>query len=245
MSKKIKKKSKTKNQLAWEKEEKRVKAFIRRAKKRGYIFDSKAISDITKKPKRITQRALQQLRSETTPVRLYSRSEYVKVIDEENGTAITISGLEGRREERKRASERAIRTKAERGLISVGNFSVIETLKEILRELSGNRYVSGGKNINLDNIQDRLLTILENELEQYDFDSVEFKGYINHLQLDVETCRGNVLDIIFYDSTEEQVRESTDDIIQYLKWHSLTIAESIEISENDYYGLEDNTDWDY
>ncbi len=203
MSKKIKKKSKTKNQLAWEKEEKRVKAFIRRAKKRGYIFDSKAISDITKKPKRITQRALQQLRSETTPV------------------------------------------KAERGLISVGNFSVIETLKEILRELSGNRYVSGGKNISLDNIQDRLLTILENELELYDFDSVEFKGYINHLQLDVETCRGNVLDIIFYDSTEEQVRESTDDIIQYLKWHSLTVAESIEISENDYYGLEDNTDWDY
>ena len=32
MSKKIKKKSKTKNQLAWDKEEKRVKAFIRRAK---------------------------------------------------------------------------------------------------------------------------------------------------------------------------------------------------------------------
>lgn len=41
MSKKIKKSSKTKNQLAWEKEVKRAKALIRRAEKRGYIFDKK------------------------------------------------------------------------------------------------------------------------------------------------------------------------------------------------------------
>lgn len=246
MAKKIKKTSKTKNQLAWEKEVKRTKALIRRAEKRGYVFDKKAISAVTQKPKRISQKALANLRETTKAKNIYEYADYIKGVDAESGTVITVSGKEGRKIERQRAAQKGVITKAQNkvnGDFFVGDFKVIDTLKDIFGDLSGAKYLAKGYAISMDYIQDKLLAVLENELEKYDFDSQEYKQYINHLQYDVETCRGNVLDIIYEDSSIEQVNTSIDRIVFYLKWQSLTVAESKEISEIPsigYFGLEDD-----
>lgn len=245
MAKKIKKTSKTKNQLAWEKEVKRTKALIRRAEKRGYVFDKKAISEVTQKPKRISQKALANLRETTKAKNIYEYADYIKGVDAESGTVITVSGKEGRKIERQRAAQKGVITKAQNkvnGDFFVGGFKVIDTLKDIFGDLSGAKYLAKGYAISMDYIQDKLLAVLENELEKYDLDSQEYKQYINHLQYDVETCRGNVLDIIFEDSSMEQVNTSIDRIAFYLKWQPLTVAESKEIGEIPsigYFGLED------
>lgn len=246
MAKKIKKTSKTKNQLAWEKEVKRTKALIRRAEKRGYVFDKKAISAVTQKPKRISQKALANLRETTKAKNIYEYADYIKGVDAESGTVITVSGKEGRKIERQRAAQKGVITKAQNkvnGDFFVGDFKVIDTLKDIFGDLSGAKYLAKGYAISMDYIQDKLLAVLENELEKYDFDSQEYKQYINHLQYDVETCRGNVLDIIYEDSNIEQVNTSIDRIVFYLKWQPLTVAESKEIGEIPsigYFGLEDD-----
>lgn len=254
MSKKIKKSSKTKNQLAWEKEVKRTKALIQRAEKRGYIFDKKAISAVTQKPKRISQKALSTLRESTKATNIYAYAEYVKGVDMESGNAITVSGKEGRKIERSRAAKKGVLTRAQNESadaqapvlgtrVNVGDFSVIDTLKDIFADLSGGKYLRKTGIISLDYIQDKLLGILESELEKYDFDSAEFKEYINHLQFGVETCRGNVLDIIYEDSTIEAVNVSIDKIVYYLKWSPLTVSESKELGELPsigYFGLEDD-----
>lgn len=249
MAKKIKKTSKTKNQLAWEKEVKRTKALIRRAEKRGYVFDKKAISAVTQKPKRISQKALANLRETTRAKNIYGYADYIKGVDTESGTVITVSGKEGRKIERQRAAQKGIITKAQNkvnaGEIStfVGDFKVIDTLKDIFADLSGAKALAKGYMISMDYIQDKLLAILENELERYDFDSQEYKEYIKHLQNDVETCRGNVLDIIYEDSAIEQVNASIDRIAYYLKWQPLSVGEAKEIGEMPsigYFGLEDN-----
>lgn len=253
MSKKIKKTSKTKNQLAWEKEVKRTKALIRRAEKRGYVFDKKAISAVTQKPKRISQKALSNLRETTKAKNIYEYAAYIKGVDAESGTVIIVSGKEGRKIERQRAAQKGVITKAQNKVDKiheiptyVGNFKVIDTLKDIFADLSGAKALAKGYMISLDYIQDKLLTVLDNELEKYDFDSQEYKEYINHLQNDVETCRGNVLDIIYEDSTIEQVNASIDRIVYYLKWQPLSVSEAKEIGEMPsigYFGLEDDYFW--
>ena len=249
MAKKIKKTSKTKNQLAWEKEVKRTKALIRRAEKRGYVFDKKAISVVTQKPKRISQKALGNLRETTKAKNIYEYADYIKGVDTESGTVITVSGKEGRKIERQRAAQKGVITKAQNKVNTgqilnfVGDFKVIDTLKDIFGDLSGAKYLAKGYVISMDYIQDKLLTALENELEKYNFDSQEYKEYINHLQNAVENCRGNVLDIIYEDSAIEQVNTSIDRIVYYLKWQPLTVEEAKEIGEMapiGYFGLEDD-----
>lgn len=63
----------TQLQTDWAKEIARIKRFIKRAEKRGFSF---ADYKIPEKPKRITKQRLEELRAETTPVKMYKQSEY-------------------------------------------------------------------------------------------------------------------------------------------------------------------------
>lgn len=90
----------TNNQLLWRKEINRIKDFIRRATKRGYTFDY----EIPEMPDRVTQKKLEELRSETTPTKLYKRATY------QAGDTV-VSGYKGRELERKKSSKKAQKTK--------------------------------------------------------------------------------------------------------------------------------------
>lgn len=92
----------TANQREYAKQVKRIKQAIRRAEKRGYMFDENIIP---KTPKRITQKAIQALK-EITPNQLYKKAEYVDIT-----TGEIISGVEGRKLERQKATEKAKETR--------------------------------------------------------------------------------------------------------------------------------------
>lgn len=76
------KKKKTINQIAFEKQVKRIKAAIRRYEKKGYIFDKNAIENIIKRPNRITKKTIRDLK-DITPRRILKYSDVL--IDENTG----------------------------------------------------------------------------------------------------------------------------------------------------------------
>lgn len=74
-----KKAKKTPNQIAYDKEYKRIQQFVRRAEKRGYIFNFEVLPAV--KPKRITKQMIADLKYLTAD-RLYAKS---KTVDLETG----------------------------------------------------------------------------------------------------------------------------------------------------------------
>lgn len=63
-------------QREYSKELKRIKSFIKRAEKRGYIFNENVIP---KKPKKITQQSVDVLKK-LTPEKLYSKAKYASAL---------------------------------------------------------------------------------------------------------------------------------------------------------------------
>lgn len=98
-----KKKQLTEVQKEYNKQLRRIKQFIRRAEKRGYVF-SKDI--IPKKPKRVTKASVKKLQK-ITPKELYKKAQY-------GGSATygeIVTGEEGRKAERKASAEKGAKTK--------------------------------------------------------------------------------------------------------------------------------------
>ena len=120
------------NQIIWEKEINRIKRFIKRATKRGYKFDF----ELPDTPKRITQKMLKELRAETTPTKLYAQAEYSDLT-----TGEILTGKEGRKRERQKASKKGQQTKRlkqyrqqyqyEPQVVSTMYFNLRDFLKEI------------------------------------------------------------------------------------------------------------------
>ena len=99
-----KRKSKiTPNQRAYAKQVKRIKQFIRRAEKRGYLF---AENVLPQKPKRVTQASIRKL-AQLTPEKLYQKAVYG---GEASGGEI-IKGTEGIKLERKVRAQKAAQTR--------------------------------------------------------------------------------------------------------------------------------------
>lgn len=90
---------------AFAKELSRIRKFISRATKRGYSFEEVTLP---KTPKRVTQKAVERLKKQYTPEKLYTQAIY------KTPTGVQVSGLEGRKYERKTAAEKAAATRARR-----------------------------------------------------------------------------------------------------------------------------------
>lgn len=91
----------TPTQIAYNKQYNRIKNFIKRAEKRGYIFQKSALP---KKLKRPTSKSVEKLKS-ITPEKLYKKSSYIT----SRGTKV--KGTTGRELERSEASKRAAKTR--------------------------------------------------------------------------------------------------------------------------------------
>lgn len=85
-------------QKEYSKQVSRIKAFIRRAEKRGYRFEKDIIPA---KPKRITKASVRKLK-EIKPITLYKKSTYLS----ESGDII--SGVQGRKEERSISAKKGV-----------------------------------------------------------------------------------------------------------------------------------------
>lgn len=99
----------TKKQAEYEKELKRIKRFIKNAEKRGYFFGD----IIPKRPARITQKAIEDLKYLTTE-RLYAKGKYI-----DKTTGEVLSGTEGRKLERQKAYARGVAAKADRNRLPI------------------------------------------------------------------------------------------------------------------------------
>lgn len=100
-----KRRKQTPTQKAYQKERRRIQSFIRRAEKRGYIFDAGILPEI---PKKITAASVRRLKA-LTPKELYRKS---RVIIEE--TREIISGTKARNIERSFSAQKAAHTRRTR-----------------------------------------------------------------------------------------------------------------------------------
>lgn len=88
----------------YNKQVRRIKNFISRATKRGYRFESNIIPET---PKRVTKKQVERLK-EIKPITLYKKSTYLT----EEGKVV--SGVQGRKEERRIAANKGLETKRKR-----------------------------------------------------------------------------------------------------------------------------------
>ena len=93
---------KTLAEVEYNRELKRIKQFIRRASKRGFIWEDSVIPE---KPKKVTQKSVERLKK-LTPTVLYKKGGYV---DTETGELLP--GTTGRHIERKKSAQKAKQTR--------------------------------------------------------------------------------------------------------------------------------------
>ena len=90
---------KTQNQIAYDKEIRRINRFIKSAEARGFIFDKEAIQKmIPERGQRITQSKINTMKA-IKPEKLYSKATY-----RDPNTGVVMSGFKGREQERKQAA---------------------------------------------------------------------------------------------------------------------------------------------
>lgn len=100
-----KKRKQTETEKLYSKQLKRIKQFIRRAEKRGFIFKEDIIPQ---KPKKVTKASVRKL-EKLTPEKLYKKSLYV-----EESTGEIEEAQKRRKEERKQRARKAVKTRKER-----------------------------------------------------------------------------------------------------------------------------------
>lgn len=99
-----KRRTKSKAELQYNKELRRIKQFIRRAEKRGFRFEPSVIPE---KPKRITKSSVARLQK-ITPATLYKKSLALS----DSGKVVT--GTQKRKEERQKSARKGVETRRAR-----------------------------------------------------------------------------------------------------------------------------------
>lgn len=99
------KKKQTEAEKLYAKQLKRINQFIRRARKRGFVFEEDVIPQ---KPKKVTKASVRKL-EKLTPEKLYKKSLYL-----EESTGEIEEAQKRRKEERKQSAKKAAKTRKER-----------------------------------------------------------------------------------------------------------------------------------
>lgn len=100
-----KKRKQTEAEKLYSKQLKRIKQFIRRAEKRGFVFEEDIIPQ---KPKKVTKASVRKL-EKLTPEKLYKKSLYL-----EESTGEIEEAQKRRKEERKQSARKAVKTRKQR-----------------------------------------------------------------------------------------------------------------------------------
>lgn len=204
------KKKLTVNQQQWKKEVNRLKEFIKRAEKRGFTFED-VIPDT---PKRVTKTQLNLIKS-LTPNVLYSRAWYT---DPQTGQSMT--GTEGRRLERSRASQKAVKTKQAKYAPPNEDDTILRMVEDMIKAWAPYRNWSKYFfNIKSEDMN-RLATLLYDAISQYGR-----KEVARRLQAEADTVI-EICDRILYSSDIEKVDIDLTHFATILKGSPLTQEES-------------------
>ncbi len=208
----------TVNQQEWKKELRRLQQFIRKAKKRGYIFDEDVIPET---PKRITKKRLSEIKA-IKPDTLYSQAKFFNPV-----TGETVTGTEGRTFERKRSARKAQVTKARKAASSLPQEAdnVLRHIEQMIAEWqpmpNWSAYFTEVKREDTT----RLETILQSSI-------IEIGRTETARRL--QNTATNVIDLadrVMYSSDEDQVQLDLVEFATILKGRSLTPEEAIDLTE--------------
>ena len=210
----------TKNQELWNKEIRRIKQFIRRATKRGYLIDIA----IPERPKRVTRKAIRELQF-YTPQKIYEMSEYI------TGTGEVVSGITGRKIERREASRKAALTRAKKKL-SVNKVSSLDSVKLIIsnfvKTFTDTGYERGWSNyLRESKMEDRQLAIdiLEESISKYGEVEVAKRIQDNTLRI------SELSDKIAWDSKPENINIDLNELYSILNDGVMSVNESRLLEE--------------
>lgn len=117
-----KKRTLSPTERAYSAQVKRIKNFIRRAEKRGYIFNENTLPT---KPKRITQASVRRLQR-LTPQQLYKKAQYSGQLSEGK----TVSAQTGLQLEKRARIEKAKRTRERKRLIKQSDLELKQYLEQ-------------------------------------------------------------------------------------------------------------------
>lgn len=232
-----KKKKQSVVQQAYNKELRRIKQFINRAEKRGYLIPENIIP---KRPKRVTSRSVESLRK-INPEKIYKKSRYV---DTETGEII--KGLAGREYERSKAAKKAAKTRkikkqAEEDFWSGGGRpitpdeadiirgqNIVEMIRDRLSAEGGITYETYGGKIRrrqqevvkaVNDAKNKLLLLLERIIEQEGI--AELGKRLNDYAEEIT----EILDLLSYASKSMAVYSATSQLMQILTTGNMSISD--------------------
>lgn len=210
----------TPNQIAWDKEIRRIQNFMKRAEKRGYSFEE---IELPKKPKRITQKAIGELKS-LTPSKLYTQAKY------EISPYKFVTGTEGRKIERQRAASKGVITRAiNRAKSKVGLSETSIVLSNVWNQINSfspmwnwSEYFTKVKTQDVND----LVKILSDAISQNGADVTAMR--LQNMASDYNS----IIDRILYSSDENTVNYELANMATILKGSSLTLEESKRLTES-------------
>ena len=197
------KKRLTPNQVAWNKEFKRIQRFIKNASKRGFTFDVEI-----EKPSRVTKKQLEKIRS-LKPKELYKQAVY---IIPETGEEVT--GTEGRSYERSQAQLKSTK-KLPRESKIVLNF-ILQRINTWKPDSSMRGWMKQKKMLDRDE--------LDNMLAMFISEKGEDEAALI-LQQNAENVN-NAIFTILYDSDNEAVALAFTEFATILNGGALSISQS-------------------
>lgn len=215
-----KRKKKTENQKAYQKERRRLLQAVRRAEKQGYIFPEDIVPEL---PKRVTKKRLEQIQK-IKPKQLYKKAEFVY---QETGEIVP---AEKRKQEvKQQAIIKAKETRKRKKKISVPSvpkyyptISIIDTIRDRITELTR----EAKPPIPIGNRKNELLAIFEDNVTLYGDNIAEYEHYLEAHESEI----AELLNVISYDSNAEQISASFVALGRILNAQSLSMTQAENLS---------------
>ena len=217
-----KRKKRTENQKAYQKERRRLLQAVNRAKKQGYVFPENIVPSL---PKRVTKKSLERIQL-LKPKDLYKKAQYLY---EETGEIVS---AEQRKQEVKRIGiEKAKLTRKKKSKsqeittpIYYPTISIIDAIRdriiEMQREAKPPVDISFRKN--------EVLNIFDDTVTFYEMNEniSEYEDYLKSHESEIAV----LLNVISYDSNSEKVNASFVSLGRLLNVTSLSIEQAENLS---------------
>ena len=225
-----KKRKQTEAEKLYSKQLKRIKQFIRRAEKRGFVFEEDIIPQ---KPKKVTKASVRKL-EKLTPEKLYKKSLYL-----EESTGEIEEAQKRRKEERKQSARKAVKTRKQRqkdrrnwtkedaeknrGQLPVeGNESLRNTIDDFVSRLQIDTSWVGRKRRRPVALQETissqsvLLSLINQQIALFGEEEIG-----NRLQANSDKL-SELISIVLWDSKAEAIQSATRLFMEILTGNTLT-----------------------
>lgn len=227
---------KTKNQLEYEKQVRRIKRAIREGVKQGYIFNIDF--EMPEKPKRITKKYLEKI-SKITRSDIYAKAV---VVDYDTGEITPASEIRAQKKRAaiKKAQETRKRNKEEKNKkeyptidftdsVIDGINSLTEGIENLRTNIESLKRETGYK-APIENQKNELLKILDDMLFQYEDNITVFTDYLKSRESEIF----ELMNKIQYDSDDRDATGTMASFVRLasiLNMGSLSIAQAEQISD--------------